>query len=524
MRVIVADDEELIRTGIIDLIKWEELGYEVVGEAEDGEEALSLVSELKPEVVITDIKMPFVTGLELLKNIKNKYEPLYVVLLTGYDEFKFAQEAVNSGAYAYLLKPVDPLEIEKILKDIKESFEKKSVAERYTKELKTEQHFKNLLYGMEENEEIELFLRENGYDANDVYFNTFMIEIDDHLKLSQSEYTDWITSIKTYLFDIVNNESKKISKTVLMENKGLTFTVITWGESIDTLETNLRDVIDKIRKSISDKHISFSVAIGGTYQGVQSIKRSYDEAIKALSIKFLVGKNKDIFFKDFIHELDEKESEEFDLDGIIGEINFESKENVISSLDSIMKDIKNKGTNSYIYVQLIITNIFIHSLQLLRKAEVDIEKMFGNPIEKFEEILIKETAEEKIESLKNLLRDMYAIIESSRLNTSSSFIIKAEEYINENYSKKSLSLNDVIKYVAISQAHFCIEFKKKTGETFVDYLTRVRMVKARELLTLSDRKIYEISELVGYDNSTYFSTLFKKHYDLSPSEFRNTLT
>ena len=518
MRVIVADDEEIIRTGIVGLIPWDTLGYQVIGEAEDGEEALALIEAQRPEVVITDIKMPFITGIQLLKRIKNLYSPMYTILLTGYDEFKFAQEAVNHGAYAYLLKPVDPSELERILTEIQADYERKQEIKSLVKELKTQITVKKVLYGMGDLGEVRSFLSEYGHDSATLYFNAFILEIDDHMALALSEQSG---AIKSMLYEAVKGDGA--AQTVITENQGFTYVVVGWHDSVKALKSRITETMSRARALLSRKGMSLSVAVGGTYLGAQSIKRSYEEAMQALSIKFLLGKNEDIYYERFIDTIDQQQYARLDIDEMAVKISFESSDAVTASVDAVIDAIKKRGAYSYIYVQLVITNIFIYALGQLRKAEVDIEKTFGNPINRFEAILTKETAEERINGLKKLLLDIYKIIEAGRTNAYAAFVVKAEEYIAENFSDMNLCLGDVTKHVAVSQAHFCVEFKKKTGETFVDHLTRIRMEKARELLTLGDRKIYEISEMVGYDNATYFSTLFKKCYQMSPTDFRNTM-
>ena len=237
MRVVIADDEEIIRMGIVELIPWNQLDCEVIGQAEDGEEALTLIEEYKPEIVITDIKMPFITGLELLKKIKDKYEPLYTILLTGYDEFKFAQEAVNNGAYAYLLKPVDPDELVQILTEIKANHEKKSAAKSLVKELRTEMSLKKALYGLENTEEIRELLSEYGFQDENLFFSTFIFEIDDYILLSRTEYADWIKSVKTFIYYVIKNETGMGAHSVIAENNGFTFISIVWEDNMKQLTT-----------------------------------------------------------------------------------------------------------------------------------------------------------------------------------------------------------------------------------------------------------------------------------------------
>jgi len=514
MRVIVADDEEIIRTGIVELMPWDALGYHVAGEAEDGEEALELIKAQRPEVVITDIKMPFITGIELLKHIKNLYAPLYTILLTGYDEFKFAQEAVNQGAYAYLLKPVDPSELARILTEIREDYEKKQALESLVKGLKTQIAVKKVLYGLGDLNEVRAFLSESGHDADALWFGVFILGIDDHAAMAQSEKA---SAVKSLLYESAKHNDP--NSTVITENQGFVNVVVAWQDSAHACKSSMADTIGQVR-ALMPEEVSLSAAVGGSYQGVQGIKRSYDEAMQALSVKFLRGKNTDIYFEKVIGEIDRQQDAQMDMDEIAVKISFENRNAVIESVDETIDAVKKRGAYSYIYVQLLITNIFIYALGQLRKAEVDIDKTFGNPINRFETILAMETAEDRIGGLKMLLLDVYDIIEAGRTNAYAAFIIKAEEYIAESFSDKNLCLGDLTRYVAVSQAHFCVAFKKKTGETFIDYLTRIRMEKARELLTLSDRRIYEIAEMVGYENATYFSTLFKKHYDMSPSEFK----
>ncbi len=523
MRVIVADDEEIIRTGVVELIPWERLGYEVAGDAEDGEDALALIRETKPDVVITDIKMPFLTGIDLLKEIRKMPEPPYTILLTGYDEFKFAQEAVNNGAYAYLLKPIEPAELEKILLDIKEDYEKKQAVRGYLKELSTESGFKRQLFGLSESDEIERLLREYGVDPGTLFFSVMIFEIDDSTRHAQSEGADQVERAKAIMFEAIRGENGGNSRAVIAENRGFMFTIVTWDDDRDKLKAANAQMAQAVRQRIEGTGISLTMAAGSVYSGTGDIRTSYEEAIKALSVKFLAGQNQDLYFESFADSISQQENEIFDIEDIAGRLSFESREALTASFDRIMDGIRRKGAYSALYLQLVITNIYICALQTLRKAEVDVERTFGNPLRRYEAVLQHETVDERVDGMKALILEMYAAIENSRRNAFSGAIAQAEAYILEHFSDKELSLSDVTKHIAASQAHFCVEFKKKTGETFVDYLTRIRMEKARELLTLSDRKVYEISEMVGYDNATYFSTLFRKHFGVSPSELKATL-
>ncbi len=523
MRVVVADDEEIIRTGLVELIPWESLGYEVVGDAEDGEDAIALIRETKPDVVITDIKMPFLTGLDLLREIRRIPEPPYTILLTGYDEFKFAQEAVNNGAYAYLLKPIEPVELEKILTNIKADFEKKQRIKSSLKELNTESSVKRQLYGLSETDDIARELRENGFEPDRLIFGTLIFEIDGYKRLAQAADTQWAESAKALIFDAIRDESGTGLRTMIAEERGFAFVVVTGDEDAQKLKADNERLIRAIRHKCADKGIDLTAAAGRLYAGTTHIRSSYEEAIQALSMKFLIGQNRNIFFDDFADRIKRQKEEAFDIEDIAGRLSFESREAVNASFDCIIDGIRKKGAYSALYLQLIITNIYICALQTMRKAQVDVDKTFGNPLRRFEAVLQHETVEERVEDLKAIILEMYAMIENSRQNAFSGAIAQAELYIIGHFSDKDLSLTDVTKHIAASQAHFCVEFKKKTGETFIDYLTRIRMEKARELLMLGGRKVYEVSEMVGYDNATYFSTLFKKQFGISPSEFKAAL-
>ena len=243
MRVIVVDDEEIIRKGIVELMPWDALGYQVVGEAEDGEEALALIEAEQPDVVITDIKMPFITGIELLKRIKQMYTPLYTILLTGYDEFKFAQEAVNHGAYSYLLKPVDPSELGRILTEIRADFEENKELGSIVKSLTSQTTFKKVLYGMGDIDEVITILSDEGHDASALWFSAFILEIDDHASLEQSEQTG---NIKSLIYEAVSGDAQ----TVITENKGFTSIVVVWKDSANALKNHITELISQARAVI----------------------------------------------------------------------------------------------------------------------------------------------------------------------------------------------------------------------------------------------------------------------------------
>lgn len=248
LKVLIVDDEELIREGLNNLIDWHENGYKVVGKVEDGEQALEFMDLLVPDVIITDIKMPFINGLELIERVKNKYENIFFIILSGYDEFQFAQKAIELGAYSYLLKPVEPDMLINTLIKLKSDFENETKSKIETAILKQkaeeneviakEKLFKNIIFDIIDCENLEIMLNSFKMNLNN-FCVVIVVELDNYYIITKDASSHAKRLIQDSFKNMILLNSFDCQTTIISENNSYSFIIISWNEHEEILKNNI---------------------------------------------------------------------------------------------------------------------------------------------------------------------------------------------------------------------------------------------------------------------------------------------
>jgi len=531
IKVILIDDEEIIREGLRQEIDWESLNMTVVGEAEDGLAALDLVATITPDIVITDIRMPFMNGLEIIEKIKAKNPETYIIIISGHDEFQYAQRALKLGAYDYLLKPIDLEAVKTSLKNIGAKYDehyqqKSAVLDLQTKlahrqPLIIEHFFKDLVYEKLDLSELDLRLTDLGLTKLKKSFGLVLIlQLDDYYplieKMSETQRRNFEKNLHELIEVIVTNEA-----CFCYEEKHCEYLIFVLNLNESLCQEKSRHLAHLLHEAISiNFNATTTMGVGSSYC-LEKIASSYQEALKALSNKFILGKNREIFFE----RLENKTSSELefkiiDETELIETIRLADLPLIKTKLQAILARIINQGENSYFWMQVIAGGIYRQALQLLREVGATPEQVFNDPVAVFQKIFTRQTIQEMGEELLTALNALAQFIEFNRENKFGLVLEKAKQYILKNYAMDSLSLEEVARQASISPCYFSLIFKQELGISFIDFLTNVRINKAKELLAFTNCKTYEVSYQVGYNNPTYFSTIFKKHVGISPTEYR----
>lgn len=516
IHVILVDDEEIITNGLVDFVRWKSYDMEVVGVAGDGKKALSLVKELFPDVVITDIKMPFLDGLEFMKEARKIIPDGLFVFISGYDNFHYAQSAIRLGAYDYILKPIDIDHFHDLLNRILLEFKKKT---QVTKKNQSS------IYGMRKDFFIEL-----------LYNDITQEEIKDRVKVHDLGLYSWLQVV---LFQLHCQPSEKVNiSNVLIEignrvyNEPMPpliqigkceFLAVCMGKG--KIET--QDIVHSLLKEtrIVLENIGYDVTAGiGTMENhLHLIHRSFQSAKSSLNRKFVIGKNIDIYFEHQI--ISEKRGLEVEIlhrpiTEIVQDVKYLKRKSLKKKLDDMEDKIKQFG-DPYHNAQIVVTDIFLAALNILHDMEIPVQELFPNPIQENIAFLKSETIEEVFGKLYNLLSAIMTHIEEKKPEKNYVFGQKSKEYIDLNYMRPDLSLAEVAYTSCLSTNYFTMVFKAYFNKTFVEYVTDIRINMAKELLLLSDLKVYEISYKIGYENPSYFSSVFKKKTGFTPNNFRN---
>ena len=532
-KIMLVDDEEEVRTSIIKQVDWEKLGFRVVSDAENGEDALEKIDIYEPDVIMTDIRMPYMDGLSLIEKVHSKYPTVKLLIFSGFDDFEYAKEAIRLGVSEYILKPINSEELSEIFNKIKKNLDleienRRDIA-RLRENYKTNlpiiknQFLINLLNSKLSKAEIDLRLKEYEIDLNealkyqaacvDIEYEKMLI--DPKLGLQKELVA---LSVMNLLKDKIEEYYRVSVFNSLVDDRILIII------AIDEKNKNI-DLIDLLRaickESIRVLGVSISLGLGDKKNDILELSLSYQESLEAIGYKQIVGIGEAIYIKDVEpHSLgtlyfDEKEDEEFS-----SSIKFGPIEKINTQIDNILYKLENSKVHfrqKQAYAFSIITVI----IRLMQQYEISLVKFDSGDSGYIDVINKLQNFEEFIVWLRDICIRLYTSMQEKRESNSKQVIAEAKMYIMENYDKEELSVDTVCKKLHLSTAYFSTLFKKEVGQTCIAYITDFRLKKAVELLNTTDDKTYMIANKVGYAEQNYFSYVFKKKYGVSPSKYRS---
>ena len=518
--IILVDDEEEVRKSIIKQIDWESAGFQVVGDAENGEDALEKIEVLEPDVVLTDIRMPYMDGLTLAEKIRQRYPSTKVVIFSGYDDFEYAQKAIKLNVTEYILKPVNVEELTSILKRIKSNLdeeieEKRNVSrlrENYRKSLPIirEQFFNDMVHRRLADDLIESKLRE--YDIPITGARKWIIaaidveKSDDRSKKTLSLHEEE-ELIPISVMQIVREKLKSYCRFSLFQSTAEAGMVVIAALDDDNTTTGLIDVLGDICKETKRiLEVPVTIGIGHSVTGLSKIAGSYQSAVEALGYKAVVGSGK--------LEFDNSDESDF-----ISAVKFGPDEKI----EAVMVRISGKLESARVHYrqqQVYVFGVLNTVIQMIQQYDLNLEEILGGELEYLNVIDKLQKREEFGEWLLKTARKMNQAINQERDMTTRQVIQQARQYIMDNYQNPDLSVEMICRHLHMSPAYFSTMFKKETGQAYIAYLTEIRLNKAVELLNKTDDKTYVIASKVGYQEQNYFSYVFKKKFGVSPTKFR----
>lgn len=532
--IILVDDEEEVRKSIIKQIDWESAGFQVVGDAENGENALEKIEVLEPDVVLTDIRMPYMDGLTLAEKIRQRYPSTKVVIFSGYDDFEYAQKAIKLNVTEYILKPVNVEELTSILKRIKSNLdeeieEKRNVSrlrENYRKSLPIirEQFFNDMVHRRLADDLIESKLRE--YDIPITGARKWIIaaidveKSDDRSKKTLSLHEEE-ELIPISVMQIVREKLKSYCRFSLFQSTAEAGMVVIAALDDDNTTTGLIDVLGDICKETKRiLEVPVTIGIGHSVTGLSKIAGSYQSAVEALGYKAVVGSGITIYINDMepvgSGKLEFDNSDESDF---ISAVKFGPDEKI----EAVMVRISGKLESARVHYrqqQVYVFGVLNTVIQMIQQYDLNLEEILGGELEYLSVIDKLQKREEFGEWLLKTARKMNQAINQERDMTTRQVIQQAKQYIMDNYQNPDLSVEMICRHLHMSPAYFSTMFKKETGQAYIAYLTEIRLNKAVELLNKTDDKTYVIASKVGYQEQNYFSYVFKKKFGVSPTKFR----
>lgn len=531
-RIILVDDEEEVRKGIIRKIDWAAAGFQVVGDAENGEDALEKIENLEPDVVLTDIRMPYMDGLALTEKIRQKYPSIKVLIFSGYDDFEYAKRAIKLNVTEYILKPVNVEELTLILKRIKHNLDEEIEQKRNVSLLRESyknslpiirEHFLNdVVQGNVSQEIMEEKLREYNIPiANAKKWVTCIINVEPevHTELKTLSLHEEQELIPISVRQLVEGKLEEYCRFVMFSVSGELAAIAAIDE--DNTQTGFIDVLGDIcKESRRILEVPITIGIGHSCTALQDISSSFRSAQNALGYKAIIGAGSTIYINDVepLHFgrllFDSKDESE-----LIAAIKFGPEEKI----RSVVKNVVGKMDDAKVHVgqyQMYSLNVISCITRLTQQYDMSLSELMG---EEGGFSSITETIQRREDFCQWLLKAALCInhsINEERDNTTRNIINEAKQYIMDNYQNPDLSVEMLCRHLHMSPAYFSTVFKKETGQAYIAYLTEIRLNKAVELLNTTDDKTYIIASKVGYQEQNYFSYVFKKRFGISPSKYR----
>lgn len=535
IKVFLVEDEMVIRRGIKNSIDWEKEGYIFCGEASDGELAYPMIIKEKPDILITDIRMPFMDGLELCKLVKKELPNIKILILSGYDEFDYAKEAIRLGVTEYLLKPISSGKLLEALNGVSESIrrekEDKDLVRKYMEEMREntehekQKFFEQMIAGnlsmadaLETGKKYEMSLSAGMYNLLLFRFTLGEENRKSGELLGEAEYAiEKLTERLEYVFEFQRGV------------EGWAFLLMADNEEqMSERVKELSKDLEEIMKNYST--IAYFGGIGQPVARLRELEESFREAERALAARFTMELNRIISVDDIrmaqnVDTLDDIEITSF------GEIektrtmlekflNNGVEDEIDEFVDVYINELPEENLKSVLMRQYIIMDAYIVMMSFCEKIEGIEGKMQAQSEELKNSMKTIQTVEEIKNYIRMLLKKIIGVRDTISGRRYSDIIEIAKDQIRKTYMSDEISLNTVAAEVGMSPSYFSSIFSKEMGKTFVEYLTEIRMDRAKELLMCSSMKTSEIGYEVGYKDPHYFSYIFKKTQNCTPKEFR----
>lgn len=541
LKIFLAEDEVVVRETIKRMIPWEELGFELVGEAADGEMALPLLIRQQPDLLITDIKMPFMDGLTLARLAKKEIPGLKVVILSGYDDFNYAKQAIGIGVEDYLLKPITKNALIERLSEIRSRYEHEKTQKEYYEKFQREMQayeknssrdfFEALVDGSMDMMEVYKRAEKLGLDIVAEAYNVliFTMNCDEDFSGQRDEYSSW----EAESLELLENFFAGHSSAMLFRSNIFSYGVLLKGQR-ETIEENTRACVDEIRKILSrqDGRREWFLAVGQSVERLSQIQKSYHTASRAFSQRYLYDEN--ILYYDEMETMEhpggqaETEDNAYLQKVDVNALNPAILQKFLSNglqekTENFVKDyfyaIGQEPMESLVFRNYVILNVRFSVISFIKGLGCDTNEMESADTE---EVLAEsgKNMESAIAYAKKMISQAIEIRDQNSGNKNRSILKTAVDFIDSHYMEEDISLNTVANVANVSSNHFSALFSQNMGQTFIEYLTTLRMNKAKELLRCTGMRSSEIAGEIGYKDAHYFSYLFKKTQGMTPSDYR----
>ncbi len=518
-KAFFVEDEIVTREGIRDNVDWHGNGFEFCGEAPDGEIALPLIQTTQPDLLITDIKMPFMDGLELCKIVRERMPWVKIIILSGHDEFEYAQKAINLGVTEYLLKPVTVQDLHHVLQRISAQIDRERREREHLEKLKSqveenraalrERLLLNLAMGAVSS--AEAIERGHLLDLDLVAgcYRVLVVRIDLHNTPDSFDYHEYQCAQQALVEPLERHPDVLLIKKDIEE-----LVLIVKGGTPEYLHERKDLLMHVIRHQAGTAGCGVAIGCGTIKHRLTDIYQSFVEAL--IEAQSIGG-------RDTVHpssNVGKAELLKINKSAVESYLRCGVKEDFPDFFDTFIHPLCEPALKSYLVKNYLVMDIALAAAKFVADLGGDVDRVVP-ALDNMETMLTEITSVEHIrDRVRDILVGALTYRDGQANNQHSLMLQQVHDYIDQHYMDANLSLNEVAGQVNLSPSHFSTVFSQETGQTFKEYLTEVRIRRAKELLRSTTLRSFEISYQIGYSDPHYFSYVFRKHTGLSPKEYR----
>ncbi len=523
-KVLLVDDDEEIRSGVASFIKNCTLNLELVAQAENGADGLDLAEMLRPDIVLTDIKMPYMDGLTFCKKLRGILPAAKLVIFSGFDKFEYAQKAIEMNVSRYILKPINSEELQNVIIEVCTEIENERASQRdravlrrlYEKSLPVlrETLIVRMLDGRISQQEASASAQ--NYEL-ELPKGCWALSLIKSTVQENEELT--LVSIKSFIEKHIEFDENTIYYMVQYTNCIALLVYIGEKENVFKVTNEVTRICNLAKTYLDNPIIS---GIGRAHSDIYGMNKSCEEAQSALRYAIL-SEQKVVY----IGDLEPKGNKIITLDDLtekqlVSNIKIGNEQDVRATckvLTSMLQTVSNDLMQSRLFFLELVTCL----LRLVRTFSENPAKVFGDNFEGLVELTDFASLESAMDWYFECCMNLQLIVQTNRTDSNSHKVEQAKQYIEQNFRDPMLDVDAMCAHLHMSPAYFSTIFKKQTDMNFTAYVTNVRMEEAIKLLQNTDDKTYEIAEKIGYVDPNYFSYVFKKKYGVSPSKYKSTI-
>ncbi|MCK9861483.1 response regulator [Paenibacillus sp. ATY16] len=530
-KVLIVDDEFYFRQALKISLPWSELGFQIAGEAKNGAEALELMPEVEPDVVLVDMNMPIMDGLEFIHKAKERDQKTKFLVLSGHSEFAYARQAVQLGVSNYVLKPINEEELQSSLLNIKDLIRSERLGELELDDLRKqaseglsymkEQVLNDWLQGSSRSRQQQDRLHDLGIPPEGLHYRTVVVDLDAE---DERHPDEGMTIHKAKVQEIAKRCMQSAFHCVSCQDQDGRLVLILGAP--EGSFNNLEAICERIRLTVqNDTAYTVTIGLGNGCDTYESIPSSYKEAIIALKHRFVWGGN-----KVFVHSLKGEPGMKTGLYSVekrSGLLMLMRIGNITETEEWLVRFFRDARDQKASMEMLLLAGIEIVStcLEFLAEASQSFEDVFRDTTQPdmIQHVQRMKTFKELEEWIHDLILKAMDHVHSRKTNRAVKVIEEVKAYISNHYGNEELRIEDIARSVHMNYNHLCFVFKKETTFTINDYLTEIRIIKAKELFDQGEKVIQNVASRVGYADANYFSKCFKKYMGITPSKYVNQI-